>query len=343
MSEKIVKEDFLTLGIETSCDETSAAVLRGPNNLLSNVISSQIDFHRVFGGVVPEVAARKHLEMINSVIDEAVTQAGVALEDIDLLAVTAGPGLVISLVVGIAAVKTLSYTLNIPAVGVNHLEGHILANVVSAGEHNFPAICLLVSGGHTEIVSVAGPGRYERLGGTVDDAAGEAFDKIARLLELGYPGGPVIQAASEKGDASKVKFPRPMIHDKNFNFSFSGLKTAVLNFTKLNDLKNPESGVTAEDVAASFQEAVVDVLTKKTIKAAKKTGAKTIWVAGGVAANRALRESFSIECKKRGIEFSMPPIILCTDNAGMIARTGYEIYASGRKGLDLSPQPSCPL
>lgn len=338
-----MKDKFLTLGIETSCDETSAAVLDGPDKLLSNVISSQIDVHRLFGGVVPEVAARKHVEVINTVIEEALETAGVSLGDINLIAVTAGPGLAISLVVGIAAARTISYSMNIPAIGVNHLEGHIMANMLTDRAHGFPAACLLVSGGHTEIISIAGPGKYSRLGGTVDDAAGEAFDKVSRLLGLGYPGGPVIQAAAEKGDSTKITFPRPMLREQNYNFSFSGLKTAVLNFTKQNDLSNDADGITVEDVAAAFQDAVVDVLTQKTIRAAKETGAGTVWLAGGVAANRALRNSFSLECEKNGINFSMPEFLLCTDNAGMIARTGYEIFKNGGKGLKLSPQPVCPL
>lgn len=338
-----MKDGFLTLGIETSCDETSAAVLKGGDKLLSNVISSQIDVHKLFGGVVPEVAARKHVEVINTVIDEALEKGGVRLNDIDLIAVTAGPGLAISLVVGIAAAKTISYSMNIPAIGVNHLEGHIMANMLSDKEHGFPAVCLLVSGGHTEIISIAGPGEYSRLGGTVDDAAGEAFDKVSRLLGLGYPGGPVIQSASEKGDAAKITFPRPMLREPNFNFSFSGLKTAVLNFTKQNDIGDENAKISVNDVAVAFQEAVVDVLTQKTIRAAIETGAGTVWLAGGVAANRPLRESFKTECEKNGIHFSMPDFLLCTDNAGMIARTGYEIFRKGGKGLELSPQPVCPL
>ena len=330
--------DFLTLGIETSCDETSAAVLRGADELLSNVVASQVDVHALFGGVVPEIAARKHAEIINVVLQQAVDEAGVTFGDLNLIAVTAGPGLVVSLVVGISTAKALSYALKIPAVGVNHLDGHLLANCF-APEVLFPAVCLLVSGGHTDIIRVKEVGSYKKLGGTVDDAAGEAFDKVARLLELGYPGGPRIQKAAESGNPRIVKFPRPMFHDDNYDFSFSGLKTAVINFVRTHKEEIGRS-VTVQDIAASFQEAVVDVLVGKTLRAAEDTETEDVWLAGGVAANKPLREKMKSECERRGLRFFTPAFILCTDNAGMIARAGYEAHTRGLETLPLSPQPS---
>ncbi|HOO55380.1 MAG TPA: tRNA (adenosine(37)-N6)-threonylcarbamoyltransferase complex transferase subunit TsaD [bacterium] len=337
-----MKREFYTLGIESSCDETSVSVLRGSDELLSNVIASQVDIHARFGGVVPEIAARKHTEAINAVIQESLEESGIGFGDISLIAVTVGPGLAVSLVVGISAAKALSSVLDVPAVGVNHLEGHLLANMLGRTETKYPAVCLLVSGGHTEIILVKRTGEYEKLGGTVDDAAGEAFDKVARLLDLGYPGGPAIQKAAKSGDPAKIKFPRPMIHENNLNMSFSGLKTAVLNYTKKNGEKIGKA-ITVEDIAASFQESVVDLLAQKTINAAESAGAGEIWLAGGVAANRSLRDRMSELCEKEGFSFYTPEMILCTDNAGMIAKAGYELYKRGIRNLPLSPVPSLSL
>ncbi len=333
---------MLTLGIETSCDESAAAVLEDGVELLSNVVATQIDVHAKFGGVVPEVAARKHTEAINLVIQQAIEDAGVRFGEIELIAVTAGPGLVISLVVGISAARALSESLDIPAVGVNHMEGHLLANFIIKPEPELPAVCLLVSGGHTDIVFVERSGKYKLLGGTVDDAAGEAFDKVARLLDLGYPGGPAIQQAAENGDPSKISFPRPMIHKKNLNLSFSGLKTAVVNFMHTSKEKIGRE-ITISDIAASFQEAVVDVLVKKTLSAADECGVSTVMIAGGVAANGPLRMMMKQECDRAGITFFTPPFEMCTDNAAMIAKTGYELLMNGRNGLELTPQPNCSL
>jgi N6-L-threonylcarbamoyladenine synthase len=329
---------FLTLGIETSCDETSAAVLEGADRLLSNVVTSQVEVHAKFGGVVPEIAGRKHTEAINIVLREALERADVGFGDIDLVAVTVGPGLVVSLVVGIAAARAVAAVIEKPLVGVNHLEGHLLANCIGNSDCSFPAVCLLVSGGHTEIVLIEQIGHYKRLGGTVDDAAGEAFDKIARLLNLGYPGGPIIQKSAESGDPGKVKFPRPMLREDNFNLSFSGLKTAVINFIRNNE-KLIGTKITMSDLAASFQEAVVDVLAGKTMRAAENFGVSNVWLAGGVAANKVLRERMKKESEKRNIRFFTPDFILCTDSAGMIARAGYEVYSGNCEKLALSPQP----
>ncbi|MFA6448000.1 MAG: tRNA (adenosine(37)-N6)-threonylcarbamoyltransferase complex transferase subunit TsaD [bacterium] len=330
--------DFLTLGIETSCDETSIAVLSGADKLLSNVVASQVDIHALFGGVVPEIAARKHTEIINVVLQEALDEAGVGFNDLNLVAVTVGPGLAVSLVVGISVARALASVLKIPAIGVNHLEGHLLANCLSGPEVRLPAVCLLVSGGHTDIIHVEGIGAYRKLGGTVDDAAGEAFDKVARLLGLGYPGGPAIQKAAAAGDARKVKFPRPMIHDSNFNLSFSGLKTAVITYVRTHESEIGNT-ITIEDLAASFQEAVVDVLVEKTLRAAEENGVAEVWLAGGVAANRPLREKMKTESERRGFGFFMPEFILCTDNAAMIARAGYEAFKRKANPMPLSPQP----
>ncbi len=339
-----MEKRFLTLGIETSCDETSAAVLEGPHTLLSNVVASQEKIHARFGGVVPEIAARKHVEAINHIIAAALEEAGAGFGDIDLIAVTTGPGLAVSLLVGISAARALSHSLGVPAVGVSHLEGHLLANCVGGAGVDFPAVCLLVSGGHTEIIYVAGMGDYEPIGSTVDDAAGEAFDKVARALGLGYPGGPAIQRAAAAGDPKKISFPRPMLRENNFNFSFSGLKTAVINHIRVNGLAaSGEDGATAEDVAAAFQEAVADVLTEKTLRAAEDRGAGDVWLGGGVAANKRLRERLREESLRRGFGFFSPPMTLCTDNAGMIAKAGYEIYSRGGALPGLLANPSMGL
>ena len=329
---------MITLGIETSCDETAVAVLQGDRNILANEIASQTATHSKFGGIVPEIAARMHAQVINHVLDAALCTAGAPLEKIDRIAVTVGPGLAVSLVVGIACARALGAVLNRPVIGVNHLEAHLMSNFLTEPEPELPAICLLVSGGHTEIILVNSPGEYRVLGRTRDDAAGEAFDKVARLLGLEYPGGPAIQKAAQAATAPPVKLPRPMLHHESLDFSFSGLKTAVINYLK----KQEESGISVDSsaLAAGFQDAVVDVLTKKTLRAAKENRVKTVLLCGGVAANATLREQFEKSCKKSGFAFFSPPLILCTDNAAMVARAA--IANKNRTSLlpTLSPQPN---
>ncbi len=305
---------MLILAIETSCDETSAAVVRDGQEVLSNVISSQIEFHKKYGGIVPEVAARKHIEVISPVIKEALEQAKCGYKDLDAVAVTYGPGLVGSLIVGLCAAKAIAWSLGKPLVGVNHLEGHIYANFLNGGL-NFPFICLLVSGGHTMIIKVNGHGQYETLGRTRDDAAGEAYDKVARFLGLGYPGGPIIDKLAKAGDPKAVRFSRPL--PEGYDFSFSGIKTGVVN-TKT---RNPE--LANQDIAASFQQAVVDVLAEKTVRAALETGCPAVSLAGGVSANSQLREQLKARGEEAGLKVHIPPFEYCTDNAAMIAAAGY--------------------
>lgn len=315
------------LGIETSCDETSAALIVDGVDILSNVIASQVDLHAKFGGVVPEVASRKHVELIDCVVLESVEKAGVSISDINAVAVSYGPGLVGALLVGIMAAKSLSYAFNVPLIGVNHLEGHIYANFLEKPDLDLPSLCLVVSGGHTDLVFIKHHGDYELLGATRDDAAGEAFDKIARVLDLGYPGGPIIDKLSLEGDAEAVKLPRSYLEEGSFDFSFSGLKTAVINYLNKAEQKNMEINIA--DVAASFQQAVVDVLVDKTVGAAEKYGVKTIMLAGGVAANRCLRKQMKSRAEKYEIDVVYPQPILCTDNAAMIACCGYYKYLRG--------------
>lgn len=312
------------LGIETSCDETSAAVLRNGRDLLSHVISSQIKTHQKYGGVVPEVASREHILHLQSVVEQALTEADVDFADLSGIAVTYGPGLVGSLLVGVAGAKAMAYAAGIPLLGINHLEGHIYANFLHNPELKFPLLALLVSGGHTHLVYFASHGQYRVLGHTRDDAAGEALDKVARTLGLGYPGGPYIQKAAMAGDPHALEFPRAMLEPGSLDFSFSGVKSAVLN--TLNSARMKGETVKVEDVAASFQEAIVDVLVRKTLLALEKTIAPTLVLAGGVAANALLRERLTEETQKRGIVFSYPPPILCTDNGAMIATAGYYRY-----------------
>ena len=312
-------EKILTLGIETSCDETAAAVLRGGRELLSNVISTQIPLHQKFGGVVPEIASRKHIVNIMPVIDEALTKAGVELRDINQIAVTKGPGLAGALLVGISAAKSLAYALKIPLVAVNHLEGHIFANFLSTPELEPPFLSLVVSGGHTALIKVLGYNRFELLGQSRDDAAGEAFDKIARVMGLPYPGGPEIDKLAKLGNATAIDFPRPKVD--GYDFSFSGLKSAVLNF--LNTAQMKGDSIVAADVAASFQKTVVDTLAEKTLSAAKEFKLDKIVLAGGVAANSSLEKTLRSACQRRGLKFFYPTKILCTDNAAMIACRGY--------------------
>lgn len=308
---------MIILGIETSCDDTGIALIKGSRSgcrILSNVVSSQIKTHAPYGGVVPNLAAREHLKNIRPVLKEALKQA----DKIDLIAVTVGPGLIPSLLVGVNFAKALAYAWQKPIIGINHIEGHIYANFIQNPKNPFPSLCLVVSGGHTQLVLMKDHGKYQLLGETRDDAAGEAFDKVAKLLNLGYPGGPIISQKAEQGNPSKYKLPRPMLNSNDFDFSFSGLKTAVLYEVK-------KSKVKASDMAASFQQAAIDVLVSKTIKAAKKCRVKTVMLAGGVAANQELRQQLgdklsSVDSK---LNFLAPPKNLCTDNAAMIATAAW--------------------
>lgn len=337
-----VKNGFTMLAIETSCDETSAAVVKDGVQILSNIISSQIPAHQKFGGVVPEIASRKHLENITPVIQEALDEAGMATSDLDAIAVTYGPGLVGALLVGVATAKAMAYALKIPLVGVHHLAGHLYANFLSNNELKLPVICLVVSGGHTSLIYWQDHGQLSILGSTRDDAAGEAFDKIARALNLGYPGGPLIEQAAQQGDATAINFPRAWLEEGSLDFSFSGLKSSVLNF--LNRTRQMGEEICVADVAASFQEAVVEVLVTKSIKAAEQLGVNTITLAGGVAANQRLRTLLKSEAEKRGLKVSFPGLIYCTDNAAMIGCAGYFQYLQGKTAdLDLNAVPGLPL
>lgn len=332
-------KDLIVIGIESSCDETSCAVIKNGREVLSNIISSQIDIHKKFGGVVPEVASRKHVEVISNVVKEAIEKANISFEDIDIIAATYGPGLVGALLVGLSYAKGLALSLNKPFVGVNHIEGHIAANYIAHKQLEPPYLCLIVSGGHTHLVLVKDYTEFEVLGRTRDDAAGEAYDKVARALGLGYPGGPLIDALAKEGDEYAVDFPKAYLEDESFDFSFSGLKSAVLNY--LNKMQMTGKEINREDVAASFQRAVVEILTEKAIIAAKKYKMNTICLAGGVAANSKLRDTLEKECKKEGINFYYPPISLCTDNAAMIASAGYFNYKAGLvSNLGLNAYPS---
>ena len=328
---------MLVLGIETSCDETAAAVVEDGKRILSNTIASQVEVHSRFGGVVPELASRKHIQNIVPVILEALSSAGITLDDVDGIAVTQGPGLVGSLLIGISAAKALAYTRGVPIVGVSHLEGHIYSNLLEHEDLKPPFISLVVSGGHTDLVHVdIGKRQYEKLGQTMDDAAGEAFDKVAKLLGLGYPGGPIIDKISREGDPEAIRFPRPVLREHSLNFSFSGLKTAVLNYV----LHERDSGnaINAANVAASFQAAVVDVLTEKAVRAAELKNLKVIALAGGVAANSALRRQLTQRCQELGYKLYYPAAaIMCTDNAAMIAGTAYYLLSEGENyGLSLN-------
>lgn len=334
--------DTLILGIESSCDETSASVIKNGRYILSNVISSQIDLHKKYGGVVPEIASRKHVEIIMPVINQALEEAGVTLNDIDAIGVTYGPGLVGALLVGLTAAKAIAFTTGKPLVGVHHIEGHIAANYLQYPGLEPPFVCLVASGGHSHIVLVESYDKFEILGQTRDDAAGEAFDKISRAIGLGYPGGPLIDKYAAQGNSKAVKFPRVQFEDGSLDFSFSGLKTAVLNH--LNRLEQTGEQVDIPDVAASFQQAVVDVLVKNTIRAAKQKGVDKIALAGGVAANSQLRSEMKSQAKKQGIEVLYPDLILCTDNAAMIGCAAYFEYKNGkRSGMDLNAIPGLKL
>ncbi len=318
---------WLTLGIETSCDETAVSVVEDGRKVLSSVVASQIPEHQKFGGVVPEVASRQHVETITQVIDQALVQSGKTLEDIQQVAVTYGPGLVGALLVGVAAGKALAYGRGLPLNGVNHIEGHLYANFIQHPALEPPLLALIVSGGHTHLVHMTDHGEYEVLGKTKDDAAGEAFDKVARVLGLGYPGGPLIDEAAAKGNPQAIDFPRAIQEEHNWDFSFSGLKSAVLNHVNTEKMKgNP---LQVNDVAASFQQAVVDVLVNKTMDCALAKDIEQVVLSGGVAANSQLRSGLEDACKARGIDFHVPEKSLCTDNGAMIACVGYYDYCLG--------------
>ena len=343
MSETMnTKKDIYLLGIESSCDETAASVVKNGREVLSNVISSQIDLHTLYGGVVPEIASRKHIERINQVIEEALTTANMTLDDLDAIGVTYGPGLVGALLVGVAEAKAISYAKKLPLVGVHHIEGHISANYIENLNLEPPFVCLVVSGGHTHLVVVRDYGKYEILGRTRDDAAGEAFDKVARAIGLGYPGGPKIDKISKEGNPDAIAFPRPKFEDSPYDFSFSGLKSAVLNYLNGCQMKGIE--INRADVAASFQKAVCDVLVEHAMIAVKESGLNRFAIAGGVASNSALRAAFEKACAERQIEFYHPSPIFCTDNAAMIgAAAYYEFIAGKRDGLDLNAVPNLKL
>ena len=327
----------LILGVETSCDETSVAVVRDGREILSNVVSSQVEIHRRFGGVVPEVASRQHVLTITPLLDEALAEAGVGWKDLTAIAATHAPGLMGALLVGLVAAKGAAWSLGIPFIGVHHLAAHIWANVVADRDLPVPFLCLLVSGGHTALVRVDGPQSYKTLGETIDDAVGEAYDKTARLLDLPYPGGPHVDRLAAEGDPRAFAFPRALLHEPGYRFSLSGLKTAVRKAIE----KQQGAGlpVPVADVAASFQAAVVEVLVAKTVAAAEAEGLTTIALGGGVAANRALRQALGVACEKRGWRLSLPPMDLCSDNAAMIAGLAHDLYLAGvRSPLDLAPK-----
>ena len=335
-------EEQLILAVESSCDETAAAVMKNGRKVLSNIISSQIALHTVYGGVVPEIASRKHIEAIDGVIMEALNQANVTLQDIDAVAVTYGPGLVGALLVGLAEAKALAFAIKKPLIGLHHIEGHICANYIENEDFKPPFVSLVVSGGHTHIVFVPEYGKYEIMGKTRDDAVGEAYDKVARAIGMGYPGGPKIDAAAKKGNPKAIDFPRVFLEEYSYDFSFSGLKSAVLNY--INKANMTGQKIVPEDVAASFQQAVIDVLAQKTLKAVKQKGVHTIALAGGVASNSALRQTMKQECEKRGYTLHIPEPIYCTDNAAMIGCAAYYEYQKGvRDAFDLNANPSLKL
>lgn len=330
---------MLTLAIETSCDETSVAVIKNGRDVLSNTISSQIEIHKRFGGVVPEVASRKHLESINKIIETSLKEAQITLDDVDNIGVTYGPGLVGALLVGISSAKALAFAKKKPLIPVNHIEGHIFANFIEHKDLEPPFTCLIVSGGHTHLVYMKDYGEYELLGRTRDDAAGEAFDKVARVLGLPYPGGPVIDELAKTGDSKAIRFPRAYLEEGTYDFSFSGLKTSVLNYINSSKQKNIEMNL--NDVSASFQAAVVEVLVEKTVRAAKEKGSKIVTIAGGVASNEGLRQALIERCKKEGLDFKYPSKILCTDNAAMVGSVAYYNFKRGKvAGLDLNAVPN---
>lgn len=336
------KKDVLILAIESSCDETAASVVKNGREVLSNVISSQIALHTLYGGVVPEIASRKHIEKINQVIEAALKEADVTLEEIDAIGVTYGPGLVGALLVGVAEAKAIAYAAKKPLVGVHHIEGHIAANYIEHKELEPPFLCLVVSGGHTHLVCVKDYGKFEILGRTRDDAAGEAFDKVARAIGLGYPGGPKIDKVSKEGNPDAIKFPRAKVEDAPYDFSFSGVKSSVLNYINGCQMKGEE--FSQADVAASFQKAVTDVLVDNAMHAVEEYGLKKLAIAGGVASNSSLRAAMKAACEEKEIEFYYPSPIFCTDNAAMIGVAAYYEYMNGtRSGWDLNAVPNLRL
>ena len=336
------KEEVKILAIESSCDETAAAVVVNGREVRSNVISSQIALHTLYGGVVPEIASRKHIEKINQVITQALEDADTTLEEIDAIGVTYGPGLVCALLVGVAEAKAIAYAAKKPLVGVHHIEGHICANYIENKELEPPFLCLVASGGHTHLVKVADYGKYEIIGRTRDDAAGEAFDKVARAIGLGYPGGPKIEKKAKEGNDKAIVFPKAKVAENPYDFSFSGLKSAVLNY--INGCKMKRQEINEADIAASFQKAVIDVLVEHAVHAAKEYRIDKFAIAGGVASNQTLREAMEKACKERGIQFYHPSPIFCTDNAAMIGSAAYYEYLQGRRdGWDLNAVPNLKL
>lgn len=330
-----MEKDVYILAIESSCDETAAAVVKNGRTVLSNVISSQIELHKLYGGVVPEIASRKHIEKINQVIEEALEEAGMSLEEMDAIGVTYGPGLVGALLVGVAEAKAIAYAAQKPLVGVHHIEGHISANYIENLDLEPPFVCLVVSGGHTHLVVVNDYGKYQIIGRTRDDAAGEAFDKVARAIGLGYPGGPKIDKLSKEGNADAIKFPKAHVEGAPYDFSFSGVKSAVLNY--INGAHMKGETVVEADIAASFQKAVTDVLVEHAMKAVKDFGMDKFAIAGGVASNSTLRAAMKEACEKNGVKFYHPSPIFCTDNAAMIGAAAYYEYMAGvRHGWDLN-------
>jgi N6-L-threonylcarbamoyladenine synthase len=335
-------DDSLVLGIETSCDETSAAVVKGGREILSNVIVSQTALHGEFGGIVPEIAARAHVEALTPAVGEALRIADATFWDLDAVAATIGPGLIGSLLVGVAEAKSIAAVLDIPFVGVNHLEAHLYSNLIADPHASLPAVALLISGGHTMLIHVRNHGEYDLLGGTIDDAAGEAFDKVARFLGLDYPGGPEIDRLSLLGDPNAIAFPKAMLDEEGFDVSYSGLKTAVINYVR--KLESSGADISIEDIAASFQQAVVDVQVHKTMAAARKTAVDRVFLCGGVAANSGLRSGLSAACHEAGLALHVPPMELCTDNAAMVAACGTAMLRRGlATSLDAAPDPRLPL
>lgn len=340
--ENITKEDIVILAIESSCDETAAAVVRNGREVKSNITSSQIDLHTLYGGVVPEIASRKHIEKINQVIEAALAEAKVSLEEIDAIGVTYGPGLVGALLVGVAEAKAIAYAAKKPLIGVHHIEGHIAANFIEHPELKPPFFSLVVSGGHTHLVRVRDYGKFDIIGRTRDDAAGEAFDKVARAIGLGYPGGPKIDKVSKEGDPEAIAFPRAHVADAPYDFSFSGMKSAVLNYINGCRMKGEE--FSQADVAASFQKAVTDVLVDNAMHAVEEYHIDKFAIAGGVASNSALRAAMKEACERRGVKFYYPSPVYCTDNAAMIGAAAYYEYINGtRHGWDLNAVPNLKL
>ena len=340
--EKEMEKDVLILAIESSCDETAAAVVKNGREVLSNVIYSQIALHTEYGGVVPEIASRKHIEKINQVIEQALKDADKKLSEMTAIAVTYGPGLVGALLVGVSAAKAISFAADLPLIGVHHIEGHISANYIENKELEPPFLCLVVSGGHSHLVEVKDYGEYKIIGRTRDDAAGEAFDKVARAIGLGYPGGPKIDRVSKEGNSDAVHFPRAKVGNAEYDFSFSGLKSAVLNHLNSCQMKGEE--VNTAEIAASFQKAVVDVLVEHSMDALSRYGYKKFAIAGGVASNSSLRKAFEEACQKEGIAFYYPSPVYCTDNGAMIGAAAYYEYRKGvRHGFDLNAVPNLKL